>query len=143
MPERRYKLLIVDDSKAILAGLSRAFRKTPYEVVTVDNPMEAYDLIQDRHFDIVISDIEMPEMNGLELLRKIKNYNGMIQVIIFTGYITINNTLNAFRYGAFDLFFKPVADDVLVAAVDQAAARLNRINNLIEEVANARQGGVR
>ena len=76
-------------------------------------------MVEDEHFNIVVSDIEMPEMNGLDLLRKIKDHNGMIQVIIMTSFIKVNNTLNAFRYGASDLIFKPFDPLEIVDAVHE------------------------
>ena len=132
MPKRHYKLLIVDDSKSILYKLGEHFANTSYETTTVDDPLKAYKMIEDEQFHIVISDIIMPKMDGLTLLRKIKNYNGMIQVLMITADITISNTLNAFRYGAADIFFKPIEDlDELVTAVDGIAAKLDRINAII------------
>ncbi|MFC1513006.1 response regulator [Thermodesulfobacteriota bacterium] len=132
MQTRHYKLLIVDDSKSILYKLGELFADTAYETTTVADPLKAYQMIEDEQFHIVISDIVMPKMDGLTLLRKIKNYNGMIQVIMVTGDITINNTLNAFRYGAADIFFKPIEDLAeLVAAVDATAAKLDRINAIL------------
>ena len=134
---RKYKVLIVDDSTSILKALARDFADTPYEVTTCSDPVKAYGMIEDEHFDIVISDIIMPELDGLSLLRKIKNYNGTIQVIMITGYITINNTLNAFRYGANDIFFKPFKDiQDLIDAVDAAARKLNRINEILKTLAS-------
>lgn len=137
MPARNYKLLIVDDSTSILKSLARVFSDTPYEVTTCNNPVKAYEMIEDEHFDIVISDIMMPELDGLSLLRKIKNFNGTIQVIMITGYITINNTLNAFRYGANDIYFKPFKNmEDLVDAVDAAARKLNRIKEILKMLAS-------
>ena len=136
---RKYKLLIVDDSTSILQALTRAFAETPYEITTCNDPVKSYEMIEDEHFDIVISDIMMPELDGLSLLRKIKNYNGTIQVIMITGYLTINNTLNAFRYGANDIFFKPFNDlRDLIAAVDAAAGKLNRINEILKVLASGK-----
>lgn len=132
---KSYKVLIVDDSKSVLQSLKRTFAKTPYEVTTIDNPVLAYQMIEDVHYDIVISDIMMPEMDGLTLLKKIKNFNGMIQVLIITGFTTINNTLNAFRYGAADIFFKPFENPKeIVAAVDTLAAKLDRINSILRKL---------
>lgn len=131
--DKPYKVLIVDDSKAILASLLSAFAKTPYEVKSFTNPVKAYQMVEDENFNIVVSDIEMPEMNGLDLLRKIKNHNGMIQVIIMTSYIKVNNTLNAFRYGASDLVFKPFEPQEIVDAVHAAAAKLDRVNTLLAQ----------
>ena len=126
-----YKVLIVDDSKSILNALTNDFAKTNYEVKTFTNPVKAYQAIEDEHFHIVVSDIEMPQMSGLDLLRKIKNHNGMIQVIIMTSFITVNNTLNTFRYGASDMIFKPFNPPEVLEAVDEAAAKLDRVNLLL------------
>ena len=137
---KKYKVLIVDDSKSVLQSLKRAFSKTPYDVTTVANPLTAYQMIEDEHYDIVISDIMMPEMDGLTLLKKIKNFNGMIQVLIITSYTTINNTLNAFRYGASDIFFKPFKNmKEIIAAVDKAAAKLDRVNSIIKKLSKGKR----
>ncbi len=136
MADRKYKLLIVDDSTSILKAMNRFFSDSPYEVTICNNPVKAYEMIENEHYDIVISDIMMPELDGLSLLRKIKNFNGTIQVIMITGYITINNTLNAFRYGANDIFFKPFKDmDDIRSSVDAAARKLTRINEILKELA--------
>lgn len=136
MEERNYKVLIVDDDEGILSMLETAFMNTAYEVKTVNDPFTAYQLVENEHFDIVISDIAMPEMDGLTLLRKIKQFNGMIQVIMMTAYSTINNTLNAFRYGAIDIFLKPFDDaEELVGAVDDITVKLNRVNTILSLVA--------
>ncbi len=137
MPEHRaYKILLVDDDEDILSTLELAFLPTPYRVTTCNHPLKAYELIENVHFDMVISDIQMPQMNGLTLLRKIKDFNGMIQVIMITAYISINNTLDAFRYGAADIFFKPF-DDIteIVQAADAIALKLDRVNNILHKVA--------
>ena len=131
MAEKKYKVLIVDDSKSILQYLESEFKKTPYTVKTINNPVRAFDLIQRESFNIIITDIEMPEMNGLELLKKIKSYNGMIQVVVISGFLTINNTLNTFRYGAENLFFKPIDIDGLIEAVHACSTKLDRVNHLL------------
>jgi len=138
---KRYKVLIVDDSKSVLKGLENAFADSCFLIATTTNPIAAYEMIENEHFDIVISDIMMPEMDGLTLLRKIKNFNGMVQVIIITGYITINNTLNAFRYGANDIFFKPFDDmGEIVQAAEAAAAKLDRINTILRRLTKEKRG---
>lgn len=140
MQSKTYKILIVDDSKSVLASLEDTFAKTPYEVTTVSNPLKAYQMIEDTHYDIVISDIVMPEMDGLTLLKKIKNFNGMIQVLMITGFTTINNTLNAFRYGANDIFFKPFENTGdIIAAVDSCAAKLSRVNSILKKLATEKE----
>lgn len=140
MSEHVYTILVVDDSKPILTLFERTLRDSPYHVITVDSAVKAYELVERQHIDIVITDIVMPEMDGLTLLRKIKNFNGMIQVIIMTGYITINNTLDAFRYGAVDIFFKPIEDmQDVVKAVQAIVEKLNRINAIIGKIAQQKR----
>ena len=133
---RTYKILIVDDDRDILSLLELAFLNSPYIVTTIDHPLQAYKMIENEHFDMVISDIQMPQMDGLTLLRKIKSFNGMIQVIMMTAHITISNTLDAFRYGAVDIFFKPFEDiNEIIIAADGVAAKLDRVNNILRQLA--------
>ncbi len=132
--QTNYKVLIIDDSEHILKLLAAGFSRTSYIVETVEDPVVAFELIQKENFNIVVSDIEMPNLNGLELLKKVKNYNGMIQVVIITGHITINYALNAFRYGADNLFFKPLDINEIIGAVDICAAKLDRVNYLLDEL---------
>ena len=139
--QKKYRVLIIDDSKSVLKALEDAFSTSDFQINSTSNPLTAYEMIENEHFDIVVSDIMMPEMDGLTLLRKIKSFNGMIQVIMITGYITINNTLNAFRYGANDIFFKPF-DDVadIVRAAEAAAAKLDRINAILKRLTREKRG---
>ncbi len=132
--KKPYTVLIVDDSVHVLKLLEAGFSRTSYNVKTVSNPVLAFDIIQKEHIDIVVSDIEMPYLKGLELLKKIKSYNGMIQVLIITGYTSINNALNAFRYGAENIFFKPVDIKEVIKGVDMCAAKLDRVNHLLNEL---------
>ena len=74
---KSYRILIVDDEQDILDALEAAFLTTGLDVHTVNNPLTAFEMIKEAHFHVVISDIAMPQMNGLELLRKIKEYNAL------------------------------------------------------------------
>ncbi len=132
---KTYKILIVDDEKEILDALEASFLITPYEVFTTNDPLIALDMIKKDHFNAVISDISMPQMNGLELLKKIKQYNAFIQVIMITGYITVSNALDAFRYGAADCFFKPFENpDKIIESVNECARKMERINKFINKI---------
>ncbi len=127
-----YKVLIIDDSVSTLKLLEMKLQHKPYIVKTEPDPIIALELIQKENFNIVISDIQMPGMNGLVLLKKIKSYNGMIQVVMITGYLTINNTIDAFRYGAENIFFKPLDVDEVMGAVDMCAVKLDRVKHLLD-----------
>ena len=130
--DKNIKVLIVDDDEVMLSTLELAFLEGPYTVTTVNNPFKAYQMVENMHFDVVVCDIVMPGMDGLTLLEKIKNYNGMIQVIMITAEITVNNAIKAFRKGAVDIFFKPFKQiDEVVVAVDEAAKKLARVNAVL------------
>ena len=77
---KSYKILIVDDEQHILDALETAFLTTDFDIHTTNNPLAALDMIKETHFHVVISDIAMPQMNGLELIRNIKEYNSFIQI---------------------------------------------------------------
>jgi len=138
-----YKILIVDDEQHILDALEAAFLTTDLDIYTTDNPITALEMIKETHFHVVITDLAMPQMDGLELLRKIKEFNSFIQVIVITGYITITNALNAFRYGAVDCFFKPFEDpDQIIDAVYYCIEKMERINDVLNKIASSNRNWI-
>lgn len=131
----KIKILVVDDEPEITDSLVRILRIEGYEADGVTNPITALEMVKKDNYLVVISDIQMPEMRGTELLRSIKEYNGMIQVIIITGYITIDNILTCLRRGANDCFFKPLKDkDELLNAVKVATGKLERWEQVISQM---------
>jgi DNA-binding NtrC family response regulator len=129
------KILIVDDEEGITNSLVRYFRMLDYKVDGVNSPVKALEMIHNENYMIVISDIMMPEMSGIEMLKRIKDFNGMIQVIMMTGVVTIENVLSCLRYGANDCYLKPLEDlSVIKEAVDSASFKLNKWENLIKQM---------
>lgn len=129
------KILIVDDEKDITSTLKRYFAFEKYNVQVTNDPYSALKLIHEENFLIVISDIAMPGMDGIELLTRIKKYNGMIQVIMITGYVTLENILTCLRVGADDCFLKPLKDlDLLKKAIDDATSKLSKWRNLMSDI---------
>ncbi len=116
------RLLIVDDETDIRDMLSRHFMLQDYYVETAGNGVEALQAMETKRFDIVISDIRMPEMDGVDLLRHIRDQYPMARVIMITGYVTLENALACMRRGADDCIFKPLQD---MAELDEAV-RLSR-----------------
>ncbi len=134
--ERQYTILVVDDDEFALGIIQEILLGTPYKLKFANDPYTAYQMIQSERIDIVICDIIMPEMDGITLLEKIKNFNGMIQVIMMTSDISVNNTIRAFRKGANDIFFKPVIMEraEFLKAVDYSAAKLDRVTSILREI---------
>ena len=121
------KLLIVDDESEIRDMLSRHFQYLGYQVETACDGIEAIEKLAQARTDVIISDIVMPRMNGVELLRIVRQQYPMIHSIMVTGYVTLDNALSCMRLGADTCVFKPIEDlTELENAVDVAVSRLKR-----------------
>ena len=132
---RPIKILVVDDEKEITDLLVRHFSFKGYDIIGVNDAKAALKMIEDGNYHIVISDIVMPGMDGLELLREIKDYNGAIRVIMITGHVTMHNILTAMRRGADNCLFKPLGDlDRLEEVIQEAVAKLEMWQEILLEL---------
>jgi DNA-binding NtrC family response regulator len=107
------KILVVDDEPSILKLLKEALTQWGYQVVCVGTGAEALEAIRTELFDAAITDIRMPEMSGLDLLREIKRHDDSIEVVVMTGYPTIASAVEALKEGAYDYLSKPLILDEL------------------------------
>jgi two-component system response regulator YesN len=106
-----YKTLLVDDEIWMLEGLKKliAGGETGFIVgATAKNGRQAWDLIQENHYDLVILDIQMPKMDGLELLKTIRGHQINTPVVIFSGHNEFDYARQSFRYGVVDYLLKPL-----------------------------------
>jgi signal transduction histidine kinase/CheY-like chemotaxis protein len=117
------KVLIVDDEPGIRDLLSYELCSHEYKVATAVNGEDALEKIKKEKFDIVISDIKMPRMGGLEMLEAIKKINPDIEVIMSTGYGTIETAVSAMKMGAYDFVQKPFNLDEIFAIIEKALER--------------------
>ncbi|HCY85701.1 MAG TPA: response regulator [Desulfobacteraceae bacterium] len=115
-------VLIVDDEPDIAASLSMLMTDEGYEAMTAANGREALDLYVRHDVDVVITDIRMPVVDGLSLLREIKRVDPYAAIIVMTGFASVENVVSAMREnGAFDYLLKPIEDmDILSMAVSRA-----------------------
>jgi DNA-binding NtrC family response regulator len=107
------KILVVDDEPSILKLLKEALTQWGYQVACVGTGAEALEAIRTELFDAAITDIRMPEMSGLDLLREIKRHDESIEVVVMTGYPTIASAVEALKEGAYDYLSKPLILDEL------------------------------
>ena len=107
------KVLVVDDEPSILRLLNEALTQWGYQVTTAANAREAIEALRTGLFDAAITDIRMPDMSGLELLREIKKHDEAIEVLVMTGYPTIASAVEALKEGAYDYLSKPLILDEL------------------------------
>ncbi len=103
-------LLIVDDEPVICSALSRHYKLKGYDVDTADGGEAALKVLETKPFQVVISDIKMPGIDGIELLRQIRIEYPMTRVIMMTGFVTLENGLACLRHGADTCIFKPLED---------------------------------
>ena len=115
------KLLVVDDDRNIRLSLVRTLQPLDYEVHSAESGPQALQLIESvREFDIVLSDWRMAEMNGLELLRKVKEASEKTIVILMTAYGTIENAVAAMKEGAHDYLTKPFSVEQIRRTIERA-----------------------
>lgn len=114
------KVLVVDDQKTVCYSLQRFLRSEGYNVHTATSGEEALSVINDVKPDLVIMDVRMPEMDGIEVLRKIKESHPQVQVIMMTAFSTTEKAIQAIKLGAYDYITKPFDNDELLMRVRDA-----------------------
>ena len=119
------RILVVDDEESMCQYLSILLQKEGYEVTTVNSGVEALQVIEKDPFDVVMTDIQMPKMNGIQLLKGIKGLDPTTPVIIMTAYASTETAVDALRQGAYDYVIKPFQ-------TDEVLARIKRIGELEE-----------
>jgi putative two-component system response regulator len=118
--QKKQTILVVDDDHHVLESLLLLFSAYDYKVVTADNAVAALDKLMQTDVDIVLTDIKMPGMNGIELAGKIHTLEPEMPVLIMTAYAEFETAVNAVKRGAFDFIIKPLDPEYLVHSVRKA-----------------------
>lgn len=113
------KLLVVDDDTLILDSFRYGFASSDLSVHTCSSVAEAISLFRNEPFDIVVSDIRLPDSSGLELVRQLQVLDSRVPVILMTGHGTANTAIDAMRRGAFEYLLKPFDPEALQAVIDR------------------------
>lgn len=128
------KVLLVDDEKPFVDTMIKRLNKREVDIVPAYNGQEALDrLAQDGAIEVVILDIKMPVMDGMEALSKIKSKHPLVEVIMLTGHATVETGIEGMKMGAFDYLMKPCNADELVEKVQEAAAKKRQHEEKIME----------
>ncbi len=122
-------ILIVDDEPLIRELLSEVLEKDGYQVVSVSNGHQALRKIRQNYFDMVITDVRMPEMDGITLLKKIKELSPATSVIVITAYGSIDDAVKAMKMGASDYLTKPIIPDQIKITIQ----KISRYQDLLRE----------
>jgi DNA-binding NtrC family response regulator len=114
------ELLVVDDEPQMLIAINETLKRSGYCITTAGSGMEALCRLKEKYYQLVITDMRMPEVSGLDLLRKVKNLVPQTPVVLLTAYGTIQNAVDAMREGAFDYLLKPFSSESLESVVRRA-----------------------
>ena len=118
MPER---ILVVDDEPNMLRLLKTILMdKTGYEVTTTNNPLEVSKLLQESHYDLVVTDLKMPLVDGIDLIGIVKNIDVTMPIIVITAYGTIETAEEAIQKGAYDFITKPFRKETILITIKRA-----------------------
>ena len=114
------KLLLVDDDPLIRRSLAEVLRLEGYETFEAQSGADALRVLDDIEVDLVVTDFNMPEVDGLELLRELRQRMPDVPVILVTGYGTVEQAVEAMKAGAFDYVSKPILDDEMKMVIRRA-----------------------
>jgi DNA-binding NtrC family response regulator len=116
------KVLLVDDEVEFTEILSRRMESRGVDVDTAATGREALDKVKGRSYDAIILDLAMPEMDGIETMKRLLEDNPDLQVILLTGYATLQRGIEAIKLGAMDFLEKPAEIQALMEKIEQAKA---------------------
>ena len=116
----RFKLLFVDDEIDFLEALLKRMKKRGVDVTGVGSGEEALSFLDTNQVDVVVLDVRMPGMDGIETLREIKKRHPLVEVIMLTGHANLEVAIEGMELGAFDYLMKPMDIDELLYKVEDA-----------------------
>jgi DNA-binding NtrC family response regulator len=120
------KILVIDDEDIVRISCSRTLVPEGYELKMARNGSEGIKALEEESFDLVLTDLKMPHMDGIEVLGAIKERWPQTEVVIVTGYQTVETAVRAIKLGAFDYIEKPFTPDTLIATVSNVFKAKNR-----------------
>ena len=118
--ENKVRILVVDDETGLCDFIRHYLTGRGFEVVVAFSSQEALEVLNERAINIVLSDIMMPSMDGLELLRQIRESYPQVVVIMMTAYASLDKAVKAIAYGAADLLIKPFEVGRLLQVIDDS-----------------------
>src|SRR4030066_2123967 len=118
-------IIVVDDDLYVLESVSALLKEYGYSVTSCNNAKDAIDRLQEAKTDVVLTDIKMPYITGIELLKKIREMNADIPVILMTAYAQIDVAIDGIKHGAFDFIIKPYKPEHLIYSVEKAVRYMN------------------
>ena len=113
------KILVVDDEKLKCMTLRDDLRESNYDVIAVESPLIGLQLLQQEPFDVLVTDLRMPQMHGIDFLKKVKKEHPHITVIVMTAYASVETAVEALRFGAYNYIKKPFSSGELILMLEK------------------------
>jgi len=128
-----YRVLVVDDEDDFRETIVNRLKRRDFNVTGAESGEKALELLDEKLFDVVILDIKMPGMDGIETLREMKRKKPLMEVIMLTGHATVETSIEGMKYGAFDYIMKPTKIDVLIEKMNGAYMKKKAHDDKIHE----------
>ncbi len=135
-PGHKRRILVVDDEKNIRLTVQHSLIAADYEVETAANGAEGLERFRDDHYDLILMDLRMPQINGIEMLRTIREHDKHTAAIVITAYLTIDTLLEAFSLGVSDYIRKPFSPNDVREMVRRVLSRETLDTHSSESEAN-------
>lgn len=127
------KLLLVDDEKRFLETTKKVLEKRGIETFTAIKGLDAMAILDQEKIDVVILDVKMPGLDGVEVLRRIKQKHPLVEVIMLTGHSTTESAVEGLKLGAFDYLIKPCEISALLDKVEEARTKKRAMEDKIRQ----------
>ena len=129
----RIRVLLVDDEEDFVETLAQRLEVRDFEVATALSGAEALERLEEREIDVVVLDLQMPGVDGIQVLRQIKERKPLIEVIMLTGHATVQTAIDGMKLGAFDFLIKPTETEELLEKIARAFGRKSEQDRRIQE----------
>lgn len=139
------KILVVDDEKIAVKNLEHILKKEGYDVIGTSSGINALKLLDEQKFDVILTDLRMEKVDGLQILEKCRNDHPDSEVILITGYATLESAVDAMKKGAFHYIAKPFKLDLVRNIIKEAVekVKLKKENKELREQIESFQGKVK
>ncbi len=128
---KNVKIMLVDDEERFLSTTQKLLNKKGYDAITASSGSMALDLLGQKQVHVVILDVKMPGMDGIETLKAIKIQYPLVEVIMLTGHATVDSAVQGLKAGASDYLMKPAEIDDLIERAEEAYARRQQLDEKI------------
>ena len=126
-------MLLVDDEEDFVETLAQRLEVRDFDVATALSGADALERLEEREIDVVVLDLQMPGVDGIQVLRKIKEGKPLIEVIMLTGHATVETAIEGMKLGAFDFLTKPTETEELLEKIARAFGRKSEQDQRIRE----------